>query len=218
MKIIILSDTHSCETPPKYPRSGYVHQNLVVPGGDVLLHCGDLTKDGTPFQIMKAGAWFSSFPHKHKLYLAGNHDFAFERDRTAMEAHFPGCTYLENSGIEIDGVKFWGSPAQPTFHHWAFNYDRGHSIRKIWEQIPEDTNVLATHGPPMWILDKVFDDHVGCEDLFDTIFTRLKQLKLHAFGHIHCGYGEIEYDGIKFRNAAIEGPMGKLNAPLVVDL
>ena len=28
--------------------------------------------------------------------------------------------YLEDSGVEIDGVRFWGSPWTPTFMDWAF--------------------------------------------------------------------------------------------------
>tara|TARA_Y100000296_G_C5174834_1_gene259491 strand:- start:2061 stop:2591 length:531 start_codon:yes stop_codon:yes gene_type:complete len=61
-----------------------------------------------------------------------------------------GIKYLNDSSITIDGIKFWGSPIQPWFHDWAFNRKRGNEIRKHWELIPTNTDVLLTHGPPFW--------------------------------------------------------------------
>jgi hypothetical protein len=61
-------------------------------------------------------------------------------------AEYPTVIYLNDSGVEIDGLKFWGSPVQPYFHNWAFNRI-GDDICKHWELIPLDTDILITHGP-----------------------------------------------------------------------
>lgn len=110
--------------------------------------------------------------------------------------------YLCNRDYVWEGVKFYGSPYSPSFHrsHWAFNADRGEEIQKIWARIPSDTQVLITHSPPYRILDLVDerykeregeDMNVGCQDLSNVIKSRLLDLKLHCFGHIHDQYGVI---------------------------
>jgi len=58
------------------------------------------------------------------------------------------CTYLEDSGTVINGIRIWGSPWQPWFCDWAFNVERG-ELMKYWKLIPTDTDVLMTHGPPI---------------------------------------------------------------------
>src|SRR5581483_7050475 len=103
MRIVCLSDTHDRHRPPDNPRAGQVFEPIVVPDADVVVHAGDFTQHGTPMQTMRAGLWFSGLPHKHKLYIAGNHDFHFEKKRDDAVAHFPGCTYLHEKSIEIDG-------------------------------------------------------------------------------------------------------------------
>jgi hypothetical protein len=108
-----------------------------------------------------------------------------------------GIVYLQDEGVTIDGVAFYGSPWQPWFYDWAFNLPRdGWELRKRWEAIPTETDVLVTHGPPHMVLDKaagrhskdVASDHGGCKILRTEILTRIKP-KLHVFGHIHEGYG-----------------------------
>lgn len=102
----------------------------------------------------------------------------------------------------FEGVKFYGSPYTPSFHkeHWAFNADRGVEINKVWAKIPGDTNVLITHGPPYGVLDLIpekfkqtpeEDVHRGCEEQMKVIKSRLFDLKLCCFGHIHSNYGVI---------------------------
>jgi Icc-related predicted phosphoesterase len=119
-----------------------------------------------------------------------------------------GIIYLQDSAAEIDGVKFYGSPWQPFFYAWAFNFHEfdpanGHSQAvKTWAKIPKDTQVLITHGPAYNILDLAPGHrHVGCPILRDKIFEI--RPKLHLFGHIHMSYGAGEMDGIKFGNVAL---------------
>ena len=88
--------------------------------------------------------------------------------------------YLEDSGVVIDGLKFWGSPWTPEFFDWAFNARRGLQLFDKWQKIPLDTDVLITHGPPAGILDLVVtrqgEAQVGCNDLLRRIHE-LKKLK-----------------------------------------
>jgi len=91
--------------------------------------------------------------------------------------------------VIIEGVKFYGSPWQPRFFDWAFNLDRGEEIKKKWDLIPMDTDVLITHGPPYGILDLTHEgEKVGCEELMKAVLR--VQPKIHIFGHIHEAYGE----------------------------
>lgn len=112
--------------------------------------------------------------------------------------------YLNNTDYVYDGLKIYGSPYSPSFHrdYWVFNADRGNEIKNIWGRIPSDVDILLTHTPPYGILDNLGecadpgeDPHAGCGDLLQVIQKRLKQLKLHCFGHIHQNLrnGEFNY-------------------------
>ena len=113
---------------------------------------------------------------------------------------------MENSAIEIEGIKFYGSPVSPWFYNWAFNVHRGAEIKKYWEQIPSDTNFLITHGPAHNILDTVNNfynnsQNVGCADLKNQLF-KLKDLKIFQFGHIHEARGYELFNDIHCFNAS----------------
>jgi predicted phosphodiesterase len=193
------------------------HGRLIVPPGDVLVHAGDATSRGTSAQLKSFAAFIAAQPHAHKVVIAGNHDFGLEQTPT-LGAELFGAAYLSDSGRTIDGVRVWGSPWQPWFYDWAFNLQRGDALAAKWALIPDDTDVLVTHGPPMGVLDKTLrGEPVGCEALRD----RVAQLRprLHVFGHIHEAYGVHEQNGTLFVNAcnctlAYEPD----NAAIVVDL
>jgi Icc-related predicted phosphoesterase len=77
-----------------------------------------------------------------------------------------------------------------------------------WAAIDDDVVCLITHGPSYGILDRaprgMLDfEHVGCEELRKVIDTRLKQLKLHAHGHIHSDSNIIRHNDMIIVNAAI---------------
>jgi Icc-related predicted phosphoesterase len=203
VRIVVLSDTHGMH-------------GIDVPDGDVLVHAGDLTMRGTLGQIRLAVDFLRSQPHRHKLVVAGNHDFAFEREPAAARALVRGLTYLEGAGTEIDGVSFWGGPWQPWFHDWAFNLERGAELAAKWALIPEGTEVVITHGPPHGVLDRVGHEDVGCEALAE----RIEALRpgLHCFGHIHEGHGFERKHGTLFANACIcTRGYAPTNPALVVD-
>lgn len=183
MKIVCVSDTHWTSHFPKN-----------VPDGDVIVHAGDATFKGRLEEVASFNNWYSSLPHQHKIFVAGNHELSFEDYPWMVKPLLSKkITYLQNAGTEIDGIKFWGSPYQPEFHNWAFNKPKGAAIKQIWDQIPVETDVLITHGPPYGILDLVKerpDEPLGCEELLKAV-ERI-QPKVHIFGHIHDGYGTLE--------------------------
>ena len=191
MHLTIISDTHS------------QHQKLQLGSGDILIHCGDFTNCGSLDDTVSFTDFMAEQKFKHKIVIAGNHDFCFE-DKRSREAEKllrdNDIIYLNDTGIQIDGINFWGSPVQPEFMNWAFNRARGADIRKHWDKIHASTDVLITHGPPLGILDVTFDGRsVGCADLLDSV-QNIKP-RVHAFGHIHESYGVVELDDIKFVNA-----------------
>ncbi|NJM06689.1 metallophosphoesterase [Candidatus Gracilibacteria bacterium] len=176
MHLVLISDTHT------------QHNNLSVPDGDVLVHAGDITRAGSIDDLDDFNTWLGTLPHRHKLYIAGNHDWCFFYQRAASVARVANAQYLQDESISIAGVLFYGSPWQPNFHGWAFNLPRGAPLRAKWQQIPPTTQVLITHGPPHGIGDlTIHQDYAGCSDLREIV--GLLQPRLHVFGHIHEGYG-----------------------------
>lgn len=191
MKLCFISDTHN------------KHDEVPIGKGDILFHMGDFTRKGSLEDVKSFAKWIGTQDFEHIVVIAGNHDFSFDDMRNEEAERMlkeNGVNYLNDSGITIEGLNIWGSPITPWFHDWAFNRNRGDHIKSHWDLIPKDTDILLTHGPPKDILDLCFNgERVGCEMLSEKI--DLVQPKIHAFGHIHEGYGCLEKDGILFLNA-----------------
>ncbi len=208
MKAIFISDTHG------------KHSDLILPEGDIVFHTGDVSSTGTISEIEGFLEWFEKLDYRYKIFIAGNHDFYFEKEEEhKIKKIIPdNIIYLNDSGIEIEGKFIWGSPIQPWFFDWAFNRKRGEEILIHWNLIPENTDILLTHGPPFGILDKtVRGVHVGCEEL-QNIVKKIKP-KIHAFGHIHEDYGVIEKENCTFVNASVLNFNYKLvNEPIILDI
>lgn len=218
MRIIALSDTHN------------QHDSVILPDGDILIHAGDWTNHGRANEIEKFLTWFVSQPHKYKLFCAGNHELSLDKGPLQkLKLEFvrsflnDNTHYLENEAITIEGIKYYFSPASPFFFNWAFNYNRGKDIAAVWAKIPDDTQILITHGPSSIALAEAprgigMTENVGCEDLAVRIL-QLKLLKVHIHGHIHHSHGTKEINGIKFVNAAICTEAYKpTNEPIVIDI
>lgn len=213
MKIVFISDTHA------------QHQNLQLPKLDLkdsestmLIHTGDISTMGRESEVKDFLEWFEKQDYTYKIFIAGNHDFLFERNPSLAESFIPkNCIYLNNSSVEIEGIKIWGSPITPRFFDWAFNCDRGEKIRKYWEQIPNDTDIVLTHGPAYGILDQTKHGLlVGCEELI-KIIEKIKP-KIHAFGHIHEAYGKVNNVDTTFINASVLDIRYQLvNEPFLID-
>lgn len=189
MRIVCLSDTHNLGT------------RLSVPAGDLLLHAGDLTNRGLAGDVDEAACWLRSLPHRHKVVIAGNHDFLFEEQPEWAREKMVGLTYLQDESVDVEGLRIFGSPWQPWFHNWAFNLRRGEPLREVWARIPDNSDMVITHGPPKGILDLCSDGfRAGCEELLPRL--RAVRPGLHLFGHIHEGYGAVLQEGTWFVNAS----------------
>ena len=210
MRLVCISDTHS------------MHRRITdLPEGDVLIHAGDCLGAGTLQNVEDVNDWLGTLPHRHKIVIAGNHDWVFQEAPDLARAALTNAIYLEDDGIEINGLRFWGSPWTPTFMDWAFMLDRGQPLYDHWQQIPQNTDVLITHGPPHCIADEVETGlrrlNVGCSDLLDRIDDL--SLKAHIFGHIHEGYGEVVLGGTHFVNASTcDERYRPINPPILLEI
>ena len=177
MKVVATSDLH-----------GHLP---TFPNGDLLIVAGDLSIFGEKGELMMFARWLDNQPFEHIVVIGGNHDkYLTHKVNPFKKAH-----YLLNSGIEIKGLKIWGSPITPRFQDWYFMKDRGPPIRQVWNKIPKDMDILITHGPPYGILDKNNrGQNTGCRDLLDAVMNRPP--KVHVFGHIHEAYGSQRILGI----------------------
>jgi Icc-related predicted phosphoesterase len=218
MKIWHISDTHT------------FHNLLEIPENiDMVIHSGDATNPKEPYsnkvEMENFIFWFSQLPIKYKVFVAGNHDVSIEKKLiTQLDFNSKGIIYLENSFIEIEGLKIWGSPITPTFGiGWAFNKNRA-KTHEVWKQIPGDTDIVVVHGPPKGMLDLSYNRKNELELCGDNSLTkRMLDLKpkLCLFGHIH-NFKDIINAGIKklsimdtiFSNGSVvtDAKFGKLSS------
>ncbi len=190
LRIVCLSDTHTR------------HWDVNVPHGDILIHAGDFTKRGSLRDLRDFNAFLGELPHRHKIVVAGNHDFCFEDAPADARPLLTNAVYLQDEAVCLAGLKFFGSPWQPWFFDWAFNLPRGAALREKWDRIPHDIDVLITHTPPSGILDRTATGaEVGCADLREAV--RGIRPRLHVFGHIHEAAGVTRRDGTTFVNACV---------------
>ena len=207
MNVTFISDTHS------------KHDELNLKGGYMLIHAGDVCNRGLESEVVAFLNWFKNQNYKHKIFIAGNHDWFFEQetDDYIKDIIPKEVIYLNDSGVCIDGINIWGSPVQPTFYDWAFNRNRGEAINRHWQIIPNNTDILITHGPAFGILDQTQDGrHVGC----DNLLLKIKEIKpkIHVFSHIHEAHGILEFDGTTFVNASVlDLGYTMTNHPIIVD-
>ena len=213
MRLVFLADTHG------------FNEKIAVPDGDILIHCGDATNEGTLPEVNCFANWFGGLPHKHKIFVAGNHDWLFQRQPYIAKQICKdyGIMYLEDQGTTVEGLRIYGTPWTPNFMEWAFMLDEEEDLEDKFQHIPGGLDVLITHGPPYGILDEVRGDfkvrNCGSRALKDVV---LKQKpRVHAFGHIHLGYGQKQTADTHFINAAVWWTLDNVtpkNIPICVDL
>jgi len=191
MKIIVISDTHSREKKIIMPETSNTETN-------VLIHCGDFSHSYKTFDNFLT--WFSEVPgYKHKILIAGNHDeitWNMGYNKMRQICYTLDIIYLQDTGIEIEGINFWGSPWSVEYGGWPFMKD-DFELDQMWKKIPDNTNVLITHGPAYGKCDEVNQDisvpNVGSRTL-EMRTRELKELTYHFVGHIHDQAGEIYQD------------------------
>jgi hypothetical protein len=202
VRIVAVADTH------------LFHRELDVPDGDVLVHAGDLCRGGDLDELRETAEWLAGLPHRHKVIVAGNHDWAFVHEPAAARSAIAGMIYLQDSEAVIEGLRFYGSPWQPAFHDWAFNLPRGAPLAQVWAKIPSGLDVLITHSPAQGLGDRTpVAGRTGCADLRARI--ALARPRLHLFGHIHQDGGLWHVDGCVHANVTT---WECERAPTVIDI
>lgn len=198
MKLLHLSDTHGCH-----------HRLRDLPEADVVVHSGDFCMVGSEQESIDFLNWLCDLPYSHKIFICGNHDdclYGAKIDGLDDNVH-----YLCNSGIEIDGLKFYGIP--------MFTNDCVTNRQsRNYAQIPVDTDILITHSPTYGILD--FDEGInyGSVEILERLHA-LHNLKAHLFGHIHTQHDIIEMNSIIFSNGAIMNTdYTNLSSPNLIDI
>jgi Icc-related predicted phosphoesterase len=228
-RFVCFSDTHGKHR--SIPESHIVE-------GDVLLHAGDFSNAGATQQVQDLAEWLAAYPAAHKVVIAGNHDESFDADyckgacqrrhqspadveatRALLTGPSSPCIYLENATAEVLGYQIYGSPHYGSMADcdWAFNL-APREVAPKWAEIPQDVDILMTHGPPRGIGDMTFfGKRAGCDHLLRAI--RQRSLKVHVAGHIHEGYGSVEDDDVLFVNASTCTHKSRpTNKPVVFDL
>lgn len=201
MKIWFISDTHG------------LHNNLNIPEVDLIIHCGDESNNSNPHlnehESRRFFEWFSVLPAK-KIFVPGNHSTAIYNGLVKPE-EYPSIKFLIHELYEYNGLKIFGSPYTPSFGtSWAYMRKRNRMF-DVWENIPNNIDILLTHGPPKGILDLTRDREtnnivqVGCKSLHNKVM-QIKP-KIHAFGHIHreaefYNNGILNIDNITFINCS----------------
>lgn len=199
LKIVAISDCHN-----KYHK-------LIIPECDILISAGDYSFQGNRKEVKDFHEWFNKQPAKHKISVQGNHELYVEKYFNEMkqvaEEACPGVHFIDEGLVEVEGLKIWCSAITPFFCDWAWNR-HSYEIKKHWDKIPDDVDIVATHGPCYGILDQTTyadgtpkSNPLGCPYLA----VRIKELKpdIHLCGHIHSGFGEKHIDGTSYYNVSI---------------
>lgn len=198
MKIVAISDLHG--QIPEITEQNY----------DILCICGDIFPLRAQNNLPQCESWLKkvfipwceSLPCDTVLLIAGNHDLYFERtlgsDIYDVFSHTK-IKYLENTSYEINGVTFYGTPYCHEFGNWSFMRS-DECLSEIFENIPEDVDVLLTHDAPYGTSDICLDitpwpnaGHIGSIPLRDAILDKAPKLVLH--GHLHSTNHNVELMG-----------------------
>jgi len=211
VKICCVSDLHGFL--PKIPNC-----DLLLIGGDIVPTDAHDPADSIYWLENTFSHWLSKISNRMKVVgVAGNHDFIFEHSPECVPAMMD-WEYLQDSGLEFNGYKIWGSPWQPRFFDWAFNLDEEDLVKK-WSMIPDDTDILLLHGPPNGYGDfSVYGNvHTGSPGLL----SRIEEVKpkLVVAGHIHSGYGVYNIGETVFINAShVDEKYRPSNNPVIVNI
>lgn len=204
------------------------HEMMQVPDADIAICSGDVSNPRDRYenkrQVLKFLDWYGQQLFGYKIFVAGNHDTSIESGLVREEDFLErDIIYLQDEEVTINGLKIYGSPWTPSFGiGWSFNCRRD-KIHKHWDKIPEDTDIVVTHGPPKGILDLSYSTEgllEFCGDLSLKKRMKLIQPKLVCFGHIHnCdnitnqGTTKLSDHDTIYSNGSIvtDGRFGKIN-------
>ncbi|KAL0480811.1 MPPED1 [Acrasis kona] len=159
-RIVCLSDTHN-----KHDEITEFYSEMMY--GSVLLHAGDFTNRGTLEEIESFNGFIQSIKHKftYVVIIAGNHDIMMDRTinknllLNADNKHplLENCIYLQDSFVDLDiegsKIRIYGTPYSASRPAFYMNQTKDRSIK--WRTIPNDTDILVTHSPPIGIMDLI---------------------------------------------------------------
>ena len=120
----------------------------------------------------------------------------------------PNVHFLCDSGTEIDGVKFYGTPWVPIISYsWAFEAEHD-VLSKRFSAIPSGLDVLITHSPPRIPgsdVDRSLQtnsEHFGSHELTEAIIN--KRPRFVFCGHIHSGqHGGLDFESSRIHNVSL---------------
>ena len=217
VRVVFISDTHG------------KHSQYEIPPGDVLVHTGDFFSylefrgmEEFARDVAELDSFFANMPHKHKIFVAGNHEIAFYKvGAETVRSLLTNAHYLQDSACVVEGVKFYGSP-WTTLRSMGFPSASAQERAARWDAIPDDTDVVLTHNPPLSILDLAWvgganvrdckvcgatrhwnKQHWGCGYLRNAVLQRVRPL-VHAFGHVHDAHGAERHEGVLFVNSSMD--------------
>ena len=218
MKIWFISDTHTR------------HEDLEVPRADAVIHCGDEANVRKPWlnslEAKPFFRWFSELDIETKIFVPGNHSTAFAEGLIKPE-EYPSIRFLIQESMTFAGLHVFGKPYKPAFFDWAYMKPR-EEINVLWDTIPNNVDILISHGPPKGIRDVTRDwrtkapIYVGSKSLMRQVNERIKP-RIHAFGHLHDeagikNFGTETHGDTQFINCSSVDLQGNLvNHRLVVD-
>ncbi|MBV8818992.1 MAG: metallophosphatase domain-containing protein, partial [Acidobacteriaceae bacterium] len=154
LKIVCLADTHG------------LHRKVEVPPGDLLIHAGDFTfMSKSLHEIRDFNVWLGELPHRYKVVIPGNHEFAFE-ENPRLRGEISNAMFLIDEAVEVGGLRVWGSPLT-NLYGGAFGRSAASARARVYDGIPAGTDIVVTHGPPFGVLDSAArsERHQGCREL-----------------------------------------------------
>lgn len=237
LRLVCLSDTHNQLA------------RVSIPDGDVFIHCGDAVNFWSSRRdLRRFNRLVGNLPHPHKLFVSGNHCVCLDENRPDLSQEMlSNMLYVQDQLVEIEGVRFYGSPWRPRrgcfYPSEAFGFDHRRIGEEKWSRIPSGVDVLLTHSPPFGVLDYSarHGARLGCLQLLREELRRVRP-RLHLFGHVHDSAGialfrseanqhllpavaepqredeeQNEAFRIVFANVAIQRARGALGQPVVID-
>ncbi|KAI9803629.1 MAG: hypothetical protein M1833_000541 [Piccolia ochrophora] len=205
-RIVCVSDTHNAS-----PFNGA----FKLPKGDVLIHAGDITNQGSITELKRSVEWIEKAEFEAKIVIGGNHDITLDADFygqygasfhnqhpqdpdacAALFARSSTITYLQHQSTVIrlqaptgprTTFKVFGSPYSPAHGLWAFGYPLEDASR-LWNDITPDTDIVVAHTPAKHYCDETRGrGAAGCEELRKKLLN--VRPRLAVCGHIHEGRG-----------------------------
>ena len=182
MKVIATADLHG--DLPDVPEC-----DLLIVAGDVCPVDNHDKSHQALWMVAEFRPWLRSQPARKSVFIGGNHDFICEMDGFEVEPDKFGATYLEDSSLEFEGAKIWGTPWVPSLPNWAFHASDD-KARDKFGAIPNDTNIVISHGPIAGVMDEVAGQSVGSS----VLASRIQRIAPAVFisGHIHEHGGQYQ--------------------------